>query len=182
VSETDAYAGLTALLGEAATKSSLLWVRPTPERAWPAWFVWREPSAYVVSGPGEQQLPPLLGPVDLIFRSKDTWARLLTLRATATTVGPDHPDWMEIAAALKAERLNAPDPELLLARWGFANTITRLTPLGGVIESPGAYDESSGAAAPPPTGATTSSWAPWHVGGRRSTKRNARKIARRGRE
>lgn len=182
MSETDEYAGLTALLGEAASKSSLLWVRPTPERAWPAWYVWREPSAYVVSGPGEQQLPPLTGAVDLIFRSKDTWARLLTLRATATTVPPEDPDWAEVAAALKAERLNAPDPGGLLARWAAGNTITRLTPSGGVVESPGSYDESSGAAAPAPTEATTTSWAPWHVGGRRTTKRNARKIARRGRE
>jgi hypothetical protein len=178
----DAYAGLTALLGEAASKSSLLWVRPTPERAWPAWYIWREPSAYVVSGPGEQQLPALAGPVDLIFRSKDTWARLLTLRASATTVGPEDPDWPEIAGALKTERLNAPDPDGLLARWAATNTITRLTPQGGVVESPGSYDESSGAAAPPPTEATTAGWAPWHVGGRRTTKRNARKIARRGRE
>jgi hypothetical protein len=176
------YAGMTALVGEAASKSSLLWVRPTPERAWPAWYIWRDPSAYVVSGPGEQQLPPLAGPVDLILRSKDTWARLLTLRASATTVAPDDPDWPEIAAALKLDRLNAPDPDGLLARWAATNTITRLTPQGGVVERPGSYDESSGAAAPPPTEATTASWAPWHLRGRRRTRRNARKIARRGRE
>ena len=160
---------MTALVAEAASKSSLLWVRPTPERAWPAWYVWREPSAYVVSGPGEQQLPALAGDVDLILRSKDTWARLLTLRAVATTVAPDDPDWPEIATALKAERLNAPDPDGLLDRWAAAATITRITPTGGVVESPGSYDDSSGAAAPPPSEATTTRWAPWHVGGRRTT-------------
>jgi hypothetical protein len=176
------YAGMTALVGEAASKSSLLWVRPSPERAWPAWYVWRERSAYVVSGPGEQQLPALAGDVDLILRSKDTWARLLTLRAVATTVSPDDADWPEVAAALKAERLNAPDPDGLLDRWAAANTITRITPTGGIVESPGSYDASSGAAAPPPSEATTTRWAPWHVGGRRKTRRNARKIARRGRE
>ena len=51
-----------------------------------------------------------------------------------------------------------------------------------MVESPGSYDESSGAAAPPPTEATTATWAPWHLRGRRRTRRNARKIARRGRE
>jgi hypothetical protein len=183
VDETGAapYDGMTALVNEAGSKSSLLWVRPAPGRAWPAWYVWRDGSAYVVSGPGEQQLPPLAGPVDLILRSKDTWARLLTLRAEATTIAPDDPAWAELAGALKTERLNAPDPNHLLDRWAAANTITRITPVGGVLESPGGYDEGSGAAPPAPTEATTVSWAPWHVGGRRSTRRNARRIAKRDR-
>ncbi len=170
---------VTALVAEAAAKSDLLWVRPAPERAWPAWHVWLDGAAYVVSGPGEQQLPPLAGEVDLILRSKDTWARLVTLRAAATTVAPQDVEWAEVAAALKAKRLNAPDPDGLLERWAAGNTITRLQPRGPVLEEPGHYDESSGSAAPPPTEATTSHWVPWHAGGRRDTRRNARRIARR---
>jgi hypothetical protein len=179
----------TALVAEAAAKSELLWVRPSPgsarppgpagpaERAWPAWHIWTGGAAYVVSGPGEQQLPPLAGEVEVILRSKDTWARLVTVRAVAATVGPLDPDWAEIAAALKAKRLNAPDPDVLLARWAAANTITRLT-LGAVVEGPGSYDESSGATAPVPTEATTASWAPWHLRGRKNTRRDRRKRSR----
>ncbi len=65
--------------------------RPRPGRAWPAWHVWLDGAAYVVSGPGEQPLPPLDGEVELILRSKDTWARLVTVRATASTVSPARP-------------------------------------------------------------------------------------------
>ena len=167
-----------ALVAEAAAKSDLLWVRPEPGstgRAWPAWHVWTGDAAYVVSGPGEQPLPPLDGEVDLILRSKDTWARLVTVRAQATTVRPEEPAWAEVAGALKAKRLNAPEPDTLLERWAASNTITRLTPSGAVLEGPGGYDQSSGSVSPPATAATTASWAPWHLRGRSDTRRNARK-------
>jgi hypothetical protein len=166
-----------ALVAEAAAKSDLLWVRPGVSdptgptnragRAWPAWHVWHEGAAYVVSGPGEQQLPALAGEVEVVLRSKDTWARLVTVRGTATTVLPEDADWAEVASALKAKRLNAPDPDRLLERWAAANTITRLALAGGLVERPGQYDEHSGAAPPPPTDATTVHWAPWHLRGRR---------------
>jgi hypothetical protein len=177
-----------ALVAEAAAKSDLLWVRPDPapasptsptERFWPAWHVWHEGEAYVVSGPGEQQLPPLVGAVEVILRSKDTWARLVTVRGTATTVAPDDTDWANAAGALKAKRLNAPDPERLLDRWATANTITRLSLAGGLVEGPGHYDDRSGAAPPPPTEATTVHWAPWHLRGRTNTRRAARRAKRR---
>jgi hypothetical protein len=173
-----------ALVAEAAAKSDLLWVRPVPApgrpaRSWPAWHVWTGDAAYVVSGPGEQPLPPLEGEVDVILRSKDTWARLVTVRAVAATVRPDDAAWAEAAGALKAKRLNAPDPDRLLERWAAANTVTRLTPTGPVLEGPDAYDLGSGAAPPPPTPATTASWAPWHLRGRHNTRRNARKQRRR---
>ena len=167
-----------ALVTEAVTKSDLLWVRPTPgprQRAWPAWHVWHEGAAYVVSGPGEQQLPPLDGDVEVVLRSKETWARLLTVRGVATAVPPGDPAWAGAAGALKAKRLNAPEPDSLLQRWAAANTITRLTLDGGRVEGPGSYADGSGATAPPPTDATTARWAPWHLRGRRNTRRAARK-------
>jgi hypothetical protein len=173
-----ADAGLSGLIAEAAAKSGLLWIRPAPGRAWPAWHIWRDGAAYVVSGPGEQQLPPLEGPVDVILRSKDTEARLLTLRADAATVRPDQAEWTEIATALKAGRLNAPDPDGLLERWAAGAVITRLAPTGELVEGPGRYFDTSGAAPPPPTPATTTSWAPWHVRGRADSRR----ARRRGRE
>ncbi len=69
----------------------------------------------------------------------------------------------------------------MVERWARANTVTRLRPTGGVVEAPGGYDESSGAAAPPPSPATTSGWAPWHLRGRRRTRRAARQAAQRDR-
>jgi hypothetical protein len=170
------------LVAEAAAKSDLLWVRPAAEaagggsgRAWPAWHVWLEGAAYVVSGPGEQTLPPLDGEVELILRSKDTWARLVTVRAAASTVSPQDPGWAEVATALKGKRLNAPEPDALLDRWAAANTITRIAPGRELLEGPGGYAEGSGAAPPPPTPATTVTWSPWHLRGRRNTRRNNRR-------
>ena len=70
-----------ALLAEAATKSGLLWVDVPGDRAWPAWHVWVDGTAYVVSGPGEQVLPELPESVVLVLRSKDTGGRLLRVAA-----------------------------------------------------------------------------------------------------
>lgn len=158
-----------ALLAEAATKSGLVWLRPAGQaRAWPAWHVWHESAVVVVSGPGEQQLPELSGPVDVLLRSKDTGARLITVRATATELTPDDESWAGAAAALAASRLNsASSPAELPARWRGTVRITRLVAEGEALEGPGRYDPASGAASPPMTTATTSGWRPWHLRGRR---------------
>ena len=97
-----------ALLAEAATKSGLLWVDVPGDRAWPAWHVWVDGAAYVVSGPGEQTLPELPESVVLVLRSKDTGGRLLRVAARAERLRPEDPRWEPATTALKAARLNAP--------------------------------------------------------------------------
>ena len=72
---------LSALLNEAMSKSGLLWIDVAEDRTWPAWHVWDETTAFVVSGPGEQPLPWLPKEVNLILRSKDTGGRILTTLA-----------------------------------------------------------------------------------------------------
>jgi hypothetical protein len=169
----DPDTGWRALLAEAARKSDFLWIRRHGEqRAWPAWHVWHEEAVTVVSGGGEQILPSLEGPVDLLVRSKDTWQRLLTVPAQATTVSPDDERWAGAASALAAARLNAPVPPAdLPGVWRGSATITRIDPVGPPSEQPGDYDVSSHAAPPPPTPATRSGWRPWHAGGRRRRRR-----------
>ncbi len=158
-----------ALLAEAASKTGLVWLRPAgQQRAWPAWHVWHEGAVHLVSGPGEQQLPPLAGEVDLLVRSKDTGQRLLTVPALATTLSPDDERWLPAATALAASRLNSPVPPAELpARWQAGATVTRVEARGAATERPGSYDDASGAAEPPPAEGTTSTWRPWHLGGRR---------------
>ena len=156
-----------ALVSHAAGRTGLLWVRPAPGgRAWPAWHVWVGDAAYVVSGPGEQELPALDGPVEVVLRSKDTGARLVTVPAEARRIGPEDDDWDDATAALKAERLNATDPDGQVQRWAERCTVTRLRPQGDLLEGPGRYDDASGAAAPAPTPARSGAWKPWHAGGR----------------
>jgi hypothetical protein len=162
-----------ALLAEAAGKSGLLWIRPAgQDRSWPAWHVWHDGAVHVVSGGDEQTLPPLEGPLDLLVRSKETWQRLLTLPAHATTLGPDDERWASAAGALAAARLNASVPPAQLPQlWRENATITRIDADGPPVEQPGDYDDSSHAAPPAPTPATRSGWRPWHAGGRRRRRR-----------
>lgn len=159
-----------ALLAEAASKSGLVWLRPaTASRPWPAWHVWNDGAVLVVSGPGEQELPELIGDVQMMVRSKDSGARILTVPARAERLAPDGDAWAGAAEALAASRLNSSRlPAELAAHWREVGvTITRLVPAGPPTEEPGSYSTDSGAAPVPPTPATTSGWRPFHLGGRR---------------
>jgi hypothetical protein len=176
-------ANLTALLGEAMSKSGLLWIDIADDRAWPAWHVWDDGAALVVSGPGEQPLPWLPREVRLILRSKDTGGRLLTIRAHVHVLEPGTPEWQRAAEQLKAARLNAVDDSL--TRWAAECTITALVPFDSPLESPGAYDAGDHRAAPARTAATTTAWRPWHLGGRgeeRAERKRAKAATKAARE
>ena len=130
------------------TKSGLLWIDVAGDRAWPAWHVWDDGAALVVSGPGEQPLPWLPEEVRVILRSKDTGGRLLTLRAHTHVLEPGTPEWDKAAELLRASRLNAVDDSL--TRWAADCTVTALVPFDAPLESPGAYaaDDAPRAARP----------------------------------
>ena len=136
--------------------------------AWGVWHQWHEGAVLVVSGPGEQELPELDGDVEVVLRSKDTGARLVTVGAVAEALDPGSDDWAAAALALAPGRLNsAALPADLPAHWRTAGArITRITPTSQALEQPGRYDDESGAAATAPSTATTSTWRPFHAGGR----------------
>lgn len=170
---------LARLVAEAASKSKILWIDVPGDRTWPAWHVWVEGTAYVVSGPGEQPLPELPDEVVVTFRSKDSGGRLLRLRARTERLGPEDQRWEPATAALRAGRLNAPGPDVV-QRWADECAVTALVP-GELLQLPGRYDDRSGAAPPLPTPATTVTWQPWHARGRpRRRRRLLRRDARRG--
>ncbi|HET8988433.1 MAG TPA: hypothetical protein VFN43_07965, partial [Humibacillus sp.] len=175
VSASASTAAVAALLNEAMTKSGLLWIDVAGDRAWPAWHVWDDGAAYVVSGPGEQPLPWLPEEVRVILRSKDTGGRLLTLRAHTHVLEPGTPEWGKAADLLRASRLNAVDDSL--TRWADACTLHALVPFDAPLEAPGAYAAGDARSAPARTAATTTSWRPWHWRGRGEEKA-ARKRAR----
>ena len=164
---------LSALLSAVAKKTGLLWIDVPGDRAWPAWHVWLEGTAYVVTGPGEQSLPVLPAEVAVTFRSKDTRGRLLKVSASATVVTPDDQRWEDVTTALKSSRLNAPAGDTV-SRWATEATIYALTPHGDALEGPGSYSQESGAAMPHPTPATTGLWRPWHYKGRPKWRRGTR--------
>jgi hypothetical protein len=165
---------LSALLSEAGKKSGMLWIDVPGDRAWPAWHVWLDGTAYVVSGPGEQSLPWLPAELALTFRSKSTGGRLVTVPAAARIVKPDDETWDAATTALKASRLNAPAGDII-ARWANDNTVYALTPHGEALEGPGSYSQESGITQPAPTPATTRTWTPFHLKGRPRWRRGTRR-------
>lgn len=165
---------LNALLSEAGKKSGMLWIDVPGDRAWPAWHVWLDGTAYVVTGPGEQSLPWLPAEVGVTFRSKSTGGRLVTVPAGTTVLTPDDERWEPATTALKASRLNAPAGDTI-ARWATEATIYALTPQGNALEGPGSYSQESGSAESPPTPATTRTWHPWHINGRPKWRRGTRR-------
>ncbi|MGG5260445.1 hypothetical protein [Phycicoccus avicenniae] len=177
---TDAARGpdVTRLVHEAASKSGLLWVCVPGGETRAVWHVWHDdgdergtgPAAYVVSGPGEQDLPWLPEHVEVVLRSKDTGGRLLTMRATAEELAPGTAAWEAAAEVLRPERLNGTGD--VVERWRQGCTLHVLRPHGRPIESPGQHDDASGAAPVRPAAGTTTGWRPWHWRGRAGARRN----------
>ena len=170
--ETPSPVNVTRLLAEAASKSGVMWVEVPDGGSHAVWFVWHDdgdprgagPAAYVVSGPGEQNLPFLPPEVTVILRSKDTGGRLLRLRATVRELPPTSEEWDAAAEVLRADRLNATGD--VMSRWRESAVIHVLTPHGRPDEAPGAYAAESGRLTVSPARGTTARWRPWHWRGR----------------
>ncbi|MFD4028363.1 hypothetical protein ACFWRV_33360 [Streptomyces sp. NPDC058576] len=148
-----------ALAEEATKKSGLVWVRGSgPARA--VWHVWHEGAALLVGGgPGEQPLPEGLadgGQAEVTVRSKDKGGRIVAWSAVVRVLAPHSEEWLAAVAELKGKRLNAPDAESMTERWARSCTVVRLTPEAVSTALP----DTSLAAVPLPTGATTRRSAP----------------------
>jgi hypothetical protein len=161
------------LVAEAMKKAPLVWVEPDGHGSTPAWCVWHEGSAYVVSGPGEQPVPGLAGAArcQVVVRSGDTLARILRWTAAVTTVEPGTPEWDAIVPTLLPKRLNLADAENAPARWAAECRVSRLTPDGPPDEVGDTLPTASGAAAPPATPAATRVTVPYTIGRPRGRRR-----------
>jgi hypothetical protein len=148
---------LSALVEEATKKSGLVWVNGQA-----VWHLWLDGGMHLVGGPGEQPVPGLAdgGTAAVTVRSKDKGGRLVTWTARVEVLAPHGEPWEAAVAELKGKRLNAVDAEAVPSRWAAECQVFRLTPAGPVPERPGAMPETSGAAAPATTTATTRGPAP----------------------
>lgn len=153
---------VTGLLAEAAAKSDILWVEVPGDRSFAVWHAWDTDRFYLVSGTGEQLLPPLPEVVNLILRSKDSGGRLLTVQATAHLLAPHTESWEGAVTALAAERLNATGD--VAARWAESASVYALHPFGEPLAAPGRHSQESGRTPLVPAPATTVGWRPWHAG------------------
>lgn len=156
------------LIEEATRRSGLVWLG-LPAGPRPAWHVWQDSAAYVVTGGLEQPLPGLLDVrhVAVTVPSKDNRSRLVSWLAECTRVEPGSPEWEAVEPALRAARLNLPDGERAGERWARECAIVRLSPTGQILDAPGRVPTGSAATAPPPSPATTVGRLPRMLGRRR---------------
>jgi hypothetical protein len=119
------------LVEEAMKKASVAWVSVDGHPGRPVWCLPADGALWVVSGPGEQQLPGLSSARTVLVTLRgDHGGRIVTWRAAVTRLSPDTPQWQQIAPQLAAKRLNAPDdPAALVQRWAHDRTVYGLTPL-----------------------------------------------------
>jgi hypothetical protein len=150
-----------SLVEEACKKSSLLWIAVPGLRDRAVWHVWQEHdgrgAVYLVTGGGEQNVPGLSDgqTVRVTVRSKDKGGRLATWSGLVGRVHPDGSEWAEVVPTLHAKRLNARDGEAQPERWAAQSAIFRIAPQGPLLEGPGRYNRTSGAAAVQSSAGTT---------------------------
>jgi len=121
-----------ALIAEATKRAGLIWITAGGRPPRPVWHVWRG-AAYVLTGPGEQDVPGLAASewVTVTVPSKDTGGQLVTWAARVNRVEPGSAEWSATIGALLAGRLNepagpgAPSPA---GRWAQTGQVYRLTP------------------------------------------------------
>ncbi|MEU8139663.1 hypothetical protein [Streptodolium elevatio] len=155
----------SALLEEAAKKSGLLWIAPAGHPARPVWHTWHDGAVHILqdrtADAVEQHVPGLTDAdaAEVTLRSKDKGGRLLTWTADVVVLTPDAGSWPTAAAALHADRLNAPDGEEQPSRWARDCVIVRLDNPRALTHGP-ALPRTSQSAPPAPTNAVTRGPAP----------------------
>jgi hypothetical protein len=156
-----------SLVVEATKKSGLIWVAvPGQPRPVAAWHIWRQDSAYLVTGAGEQMLPGLAEATscDVTVRSTDKGSRVVAWRAAVSRVEPGGPEWAEAVPGLLAARLNLPDAANAEQRWASGCAVLRLTPTGELVEAGSTLPSGSLAAPPAPSPARTPTRVPFTLG------------------
>lgn len=159
---------MSDLVATALGKAGLVWVSVGQARPQALWHVWHDDAALVVVGGSEQ--PDAVGDatrVTVAVPSKDNRARLVTFGAAVEEIRPDDERWDASVAALGPNRLNTSTSVDQSAVWAEGSRLLLLVPDETLDEGPGSYDDSSGAAPVPSSPATTTTWRPFHLRGRR---------------
>jgi hypothetical protein len=118
------------LVAEATRRSGVVWVSADGTSPRLVWHVWHDDALYLVGGGDEQELPPLEDRAVVVVRSRASQSdRVVEWSADVEPVLPGTPRWDEVVPRLAAERLNAPAPEDLPARWATGSSyVLRLAP------------------------------------------------------
>lgn len=114
----------------AITRSTVLWIGVPGGPHHIAWFArasHEDGTALVISGTGEQELPVLPDPSEVILRQRDNHTPTGPLQAHVELIAPHDPRWDGCVADLVAARQGVPTEELL-HRWRVAGKIWAVSP------------------------------------------------------
>lgn len=144
------------LVAEAMKKAAVAWLTIGDAPAYAVWCMAIDDALCLVSGPGEQPAPGLVGAREALVTARgDHGGRIVTWPVGVARVWPGTGDWDDIVPRLATKRLNAPGPTgALIARWAAECAVSRLVPAGDPTELGGKLPDGSLAAPPPPTPAT----------------------------
>lgn len=133
------------LIDEAMKKAAIAWVAVGDAPARAVWCLAADGALWVVSGPGEQDVPGLAGATRAqVTMRGDHGGRVVTWPAAVTAIEPDSEQWEQVVPQLAGKRLNAPGTaEEVAARWAAGCTVSRLTPAGAPVESGDTLPEGS---------------------------------------
>lgn len=144
------------LVDEVTKKAPVAWLTVGTAPTYAVWCLGIDGVLYVVSGPGEQAAPDLVGASEALVTARgDHGGRVASWPVRVDRIWPGTPDWDEVAPKLAAKRLNAPvAADALVARWADECVVSRLLPAGPPVEAGGTLPDGSLAAPPVPTPAT----------------------------
>lgn len=146
----------------ALARSAVSWL-VVDGRPWPAWHAVDGTRLYVVTGPGEQQLPHLPERIEVILRTKDTHAKVGPVPARALRLHPGVPAWEQAVSALMGARQGAPGQHVL-DRWKASCAVWAIDVDADASLPVPTPDEPAGSRPPQPSPATTDRWRPRHLG------------------
>lgn len=117
-------------VADAMKKAAVVWlaVADNPPRL--VWTLWLDDAAYVVHGPGEQQVPGLetAKSCTVTARTSDGQAAALTWVAAVSQVTPGTAEWDAVLPTLVGKRLNLSEGgvEHTVQRWAASCVVSRL--------------------------------------------------------
>jgi hypothetical protein len=125
------------LIDEAMKKAAIAWIAVGDRPPRGVWCLSADGALWVVSGPGEQDVPGLAGANSArVTLRGDHGGRIVTWPAAVAAIAPGGEQWEQIVPQLAGKRLNAPGTaEQLAARWAAECTVSRLTPAGEPVEA-----------------------------------------------
>ncbi|HEY8473079.1 MAG TPA: hypothetical protein VIL37_10655 [Natronosporangium sp.] len=125
------------LVDEAMKKAAIAWLAVDGAPARMVWCLPAEGALWVVTGPGEQDVPGLAAAAEVrVTLRGDHGGRIVTWPAAVTRLDPGSEQWQQIAPQLANKRLNASlSPPELVDRWAAECAIYRLAPAGDPTEA-----------------------------------------------